>query len=113
MTKTCGMPLALPPHAALFTFEKLTGMPSTSSPSDRSSRFRLHKRFTPLVFAFYMAAIMALLMCAVIVAAKDGLNSHYVQHVLQAYVLAMPAAFCCVLLVRPLVMRLVALTVRH
>ena len=113
MTKTCGMPLALPPDAALFTFEKLTGMPSTSSPSDRSSRFRLHKRFTPLVFAFYMAAIMALLMCAVIVAAKDGLNSHYVQHVLQAYVLAMPAAFCCVLLVRPLVMRLVALTVRH
>ena len=56
---------------------------------------------------------MALLMCGVIVAAKDGLNSHYVQHVLQAYVLAMPAAFCCVLLVRPLVMRLVALTVRH
>ena len=113
MTKTCGKPLALPPHAALFTFEKLTGMPSTSSPSDRSSRFRLHKRFTPLVFAFYMAAIMALLMCGVIVAAKDGLNSHYVQQVLQAYVLAMPAAFCCVLLVRPLVMRLVALTVRH
>ena len=75
MTKTCGMPLALPPHAALFTFEKLTGMPSTSSPSDRSSRFRLHKRFTPLVFAFYMAAIMALLMCGVIVAAKDGLQS--------------------------------------
>ena len=85
-------------------------MPSTSS---RLSRLRVHKRFTPLVFAFYMAAIMALLMCGVIVAAKDGVNSSYVQHVLQAYVLAMPAAFCCVLLVRPLVMRLVALTVRR
>ena len=97
-------------YAALFIFEKLTGMPPTSS---RLSRLRVHKRFTPLVFAFYMAAIMALLMCGVIVAAKDGVNSSYVQHVLQAYVLAMPAAFCCVLLVRPLVMRLVALTVRH
>lgn len=88
-------------------------MPSTSSRLSRLSRFRLHKRYTSLVFAFYMAAIMALLMCGVIVAAKDGLNERYVQHVLQAYWLAMPAAFCCVLLVRPLVMRLVTLTVRH
>ena len=74
---------------------------------------KLHRKYTQIVFALYMAAIMALLMCGVIVAAKDGVNSSYVQHVLQAYALAMPVAFCCVLLVRPLVMRLVALTVRH
>ena len=84
-------------------------MPSTDF---RLSRYRLHKRYTPLVFAFYMAAIMAFLMCSVIVAAKDGLSGGYLRHVLDAYVLAMPAAFFCVILVRPLVMRLVAATVR-
>ena len=76
------------------------------------SRLRPHKRYTPLIFAFYMAAIMALLMCCVIVAAKDGLSGDYLRHVFDTYLLAMPAAFFCVILVRPLVMRLVAMTVR-
>ena len=80
--------------------------------SSTASRFRLHKRYTPLVFAFYMAAIMSFLMCGVIVVAKDGLGGDYLRHVLNAYALAMPAAFFCVILVRPLVMRLVAMTVR-
>lgn len=73
---------------------------------------RLHKRFTPLVFAFYMAGIMAFLMSAVIVAAGSGLGAGYPARVGRAYALAMPVAFVCVMLVRPLVMRLVALTVR-
>lgn len=74
-------------------------------------RPKLGVRTTPFVFAFYMAAIMAMLMCLVITAANAGLGDGYLQRVLGAYRLAMPTAFCCILVVRPLVMRLVAATV--
>lgn len=77
-----------------------------------SKRWKLPKHLAPYVFAFYMAAIMAFLMCAVIVASRGGIDQHYLSHVLQAYMLAMPVAFVCVILVRPLVMRLVGATVR-
>ena len=77
------------------------------------SRYKLHKRYTPWVFAFYMALIMAFLMCCVIVLANGGAAPDYWLRVLKAYAVAMPAAFACVLLVRPLVMRLVAATVHH
>lgn len=55
---------------------------------------------------------MALLMSAVIVAAGSGLGADYPWRVLRAYALAMPVAFICVMGVRPLVMRLVAITVQ-
>lgn len=87
-------------------------MPHTKDTRPRRRIPRLHKRFTPLVFAFYMAGIMALLMSAVIVAAGSGLGGDYHWRVLRAYALAMPVAFVCVMLVRPVVMRLVALTVQ-
>ena len=74
--------------------------------------WRLPARLTPLVFAFWMAAIMALLMCTVITIANTGLAAGLAGRVLRAYVLAMPVAFFCVLLVRPLVVRLVRLCVR-
>ncbi|AVD84406.1 DUF2798 domain-containing protein [Pseudomonas sp. SWI6] len=75
------------------------------------SRRKLHPRATPYAFAFYMSSIMALLMCFVITAATTGFNPQYLDNVLKAYQLAMPVAFVCVLMVRPVVMRLVALTV--
>ena len=87
-------------------------MPSSTETRLRRRLPRLHKRVTPLVFAFYMAGIMALLMSAVIVAAGSGLGADYPWRVLRAYALAMPVAFVCVMLVRPVVMRLVALTVQ-
>jgi Protein of unknown function (DUF2798). len=37
--------------------------------------WRLAARWTPLVFAFWMAAIMALLMCTVITAANTGIDA--------------------------------------
>ncbi|MBD7921737.1 DUF2798 domain-containing protein [Xanthomonas sp. CFBP 8703] len=74
-------------------------------------RLKLGVRATPFVFAFYMATIMAMLMCLVITAANAGLGEDYLPRVLGAYRLAMPTAFCCILVVRPLVMRLVAATV--
>lgn len=74
--------------------------------------WRLPARTTPVVFAFWMAAIMALLMCTVITVANTGFDAALPGRVLRAYTLAMPVAFACVLLVRPLVMRLVGLCVR-
>lgn len=73
---------------------------------------RIPTRFTPVVFAFYMAGIMAMLMCLVIVAAGSGIGNGYLLRVLHAYQLAMPVAFICVMIVRPFVVKLVALTVK-
>ncbi|KAF1013483.1 MAG: hypothetical protein GAK31_03632 [Stenotrophomonas maltophilia] len=75
-------------------------------------RWKLHARSTPFVFAFFMSSLMALLMCMVITGVNAGLGQGYAARVLGAYQLAMPAAFCGVLLLRPLVQRLVAVTVR-
>lgn len=85
--------------------------PTTPNIASNSPRRKLHCRFASIVFAFYMAGIMAFLMCCTIVAANSGLGAGYMQRVLQAYALAMPVAFCCVMLVRPVVARLVAATV--
>ncbi|WP_413616556.1 DUF2798 domain-containing protein [Halomonas cupida] len=71
----------------------------------------LPHRLTPVVFAFYMAGIMAFLMCLVITAANGGVGPGYLETVLDAYALAMPVAFLCVLVVRPVVVRLVTLTI--
>lgn len=73
---------------------------------------KLPARSTPVVFAFYMASIMALLMCFIIIAAESGVSSHYISDVFATYKIAMPAAFICVMLVRPIVGKLVSKTVR-
>ncbi|MDO8651315.1 MAG: DUF2798 domain-containing protein [Undibacterium sp.] len=57
-----------------------------------------------------MAVIMALLMSAVIVAANTGIGAGFLSRVFHVYQLAMPAAFFCILSVRPIVMKLVAVT---
>ncbi len=72
---------------------------------------RLPARLTPVVFAFFMSAIMAMLMCLIITAVNQGLGDGYLLAALHAYQVAMPAAFVCIMLVRPLVMRLVTCTV--
>ena len=83
----------------------------TSESQTAPRRKKLHPRYTPIVFSFYMAGIMALLMCSTIVALNNGIGPDYWTLILKAYAAAMPVAFVCVLLVRPLVMRLVAMTV--
>ncbi|MEH6389226.1 MULTISPECIES: DUF2798 domain-containing protein [Pseudomonas] len=84
---------------------------SSQPPSSRSQRFKLPSRYTPFAVAFYMSSIMAFLMCLVITAANAGLGQGYVGQVWQAYKVAMPSAFLCILAVRPLVIRLVTCTV--
>ena len=74
-------------------------------------RRKLSARATPYVFALYMATIMAFLMSLVITAANSGIDNDYLSNALHAYKLAMPVAFLCILVVRPIVIKLVAMTV--
>lgn len=69
---------------------------------------KIPHRYTNYVFAFFMAAIMALLMCTIIVAANSGIGAGYLQRIIHAYVLAMPSAFICILFVRPIVVKLMS-----
>ncbi|EJN27603.1 MULTISPECIES: DUF2798 domain-containing protein [unclassified Pseudomonas] len=75
------------------------------------SRRKLSARTTPYVFALYMATIMAFLMSLVITASNSGIDNDYLSNALHAYKLAMPVAFLCILVVRPIVIKLVAWTV--
>ena len=76
-----------------------------------SPRRKLSSRATPYVFALYMATIMAFLMSLVITAANSGIDNDYLSNALHAYQLALPVAFLCILVVRPIVIKLVAMTV--
>ncbi|MGM8228809.1 DUF2798 domain-containing protein [Cellvibrio sp. ARAG 10.3] len=78
-----------------------------------SASRKLHPRFTSVVFAFYMSGIMAFLICMVVTAANRGFSDQYFLQVLNAYKLAMPVAFVCVMIVRPLVVKLVSWTVQQ
>jgi len=78
---------------------------------NRKRSFKLHARLMPVAFSFYMSGIMAFLMCLIITAINQGFAGNYFSDVLKAYTLAMPAAFICVLSVRPLVLKLVKWTV--
>jgi len=82
-----------------------------AKPLNATKSRKLPSRFTAIVFAFFMSAIMALLMCLVITAANGNVDN-YLARVMQAYKLAMPVAFVCVLAVRPIVMKLVTLCVK-
>lgn len=72
---------------------------------------KLHSKFTSIAFAVYMSAIMAFLMCLLITAANNGISTTYIGEVWHAYQIAMPCAFICILIVRPLVMKLVKISV--
>jgi hypothetical protein len=84
--------------------------------STKTAKARFIYRFPrwtiPYIFALYMATIMAFLMCLVITIADFGIDAHYMDNVKNAYRIAMPSAFFCILVIRPIVTRLVAWTVR-
>lgn len=73
---------------------------------------KIPHQFTPYVFAFFMAGIMAFLMSMAIVATSTGIQNGYPFRVIHSYALAMPVAFVCVLIVRPVVVKLVAVFVK-
>ena len=72
---------------------------------------KLPYKFSSLAFAFYMATISAFMMCLLLTAINTGVDTQFIQRVLSTYVIAMPVAFACVVLVRPLVLYLVSKTV--
>jgi hypothetical protein len=72
---------------------------------------KLPYKFSSLAFAFYMATIIAFMMCLLLTAINTGVDTQFIQRVLSTYVIAMPVAFACVVLVRPLVLYLVSKTV--
>ncbi len=84
----------------------------TDATAKKTLRTRLPMRSAPYIFALYMATIMAFLMSLVITFAEFGMGPHYMANVMNAYQVAMPAAFFCILVVRPVVIRLVGLTVQ-
>jgi hypothetical protein len=84
----------------------------TDAVTKNTARIRFPKRTSPYIFALYMATIMAFLMSLVITLVEFGMGPHYMGNVMNAYQVAMPAAFVCILLVRPVVIRLVAWTVQ-
>lgn len=77
------------------------------SPTSR----RLPPRFAPLAFAFYMSGIVAFVMSLALTALNTGLDGGYMARALHGYLAAWPLGFLSVLAVRPLVIRLVAITV--
>lgn len=84
----------------------------TDATAKKNLRTRLPVRSAPYIFVLYMATIMAFLMSLVITFAEFGMGPHYMANVMNAYQVAMPAAFFCILVVRPVVIRLVGLTVQ-
>ena len=65
-----------------------------------------------LLFAFYMAGIMAFLMSIILVWINTGWDDGFFDRVLHSYVITMPIAGCCVIMVRPLVQKLINFTVK-
>ncbi|MDO9151539.1 MAG: DUF2798 domain-containing protein [Methylotenera sp.] len=76
-------------------------------------KFKLPKRYATITFAFYMSAIMAILMCLVIVGLNTGFNGNYLYRVIKAYELAMPSAFIFIQLIRPAVIKLVEISISN
>lgn len=72
---------------------------------------KLPSKYAPMAFAFYMAAIIAFMMCVFLTALNTGMDGTFISRVLKAYTVAMPFAFVMVLLFRPLVFKLTKLTV--
>lgn len=70
-------------------------------------------RYANVLLAFYMALVMALLMSVVLVAINTGITDGYIWRVLYNYAIAMPIAFICVLLVRPMIVRWVQWSIRQ
>lgn len=71
---------------------------------------KIPSKYSGVVTAFYSTGIMVLIMSALLVALNTGIDSGWPLRTLRAYVLAWPVAFVCLLIIRPLVVKLVGWT---
>lgn len=76
-----------------------------------TSSWKLPARMAPVAFAFYMSCMVSAMMSVAITAINTGLPPDYLLRVGRAYLASWPVAFIGVLAVRPLVVRLVGMTV--
>lgn len=72
---------------------------------------KLPKKYAGIVFSFYASAIMVLIVSGVLVMFNTGWDSGYPARLVKAYLITWPVAFCSLLAVRPLVSKLVGMTV--
>ena len=77
------------------------------------SSHKLPARFAPVAFAIYMSGMVAFMMSMVLTAVNSGVDDGFLGRVLRGYLVAWPVGFVCVMLARPLVIRLVQMTVSH
>ncbi|WP_431777686.1 DUF2798 domain-containing protein [Ottowia caeni] len=79
--------------------------------SSYSSSFKLPARFSGVAFAFSMSAIVGFLMTVTLTALNKGFDQDFIWAVLRGYFVAWPIGFIGVLVARPMVLKLVKLTV--
>ncbi|MDP3168006.1 MAG: DUF2798 domain-containing protein [Hydrogenophaga sp.] len=72
---------------------------------------KLPHKLSSIAFAAYMAGIIAFVMSAVLTAINMGAGAGFLSRVLQAYAVALPVAFTCVVIFRPFIVLLVKKTV--
>jgi Protein of unknown function (DUF2798) len=73
---------------------------------------KLPAKYAPLAFSFFMALSMSVLMSGMITAVNTGLSQGFSGRWLHAWVIAFPIAFFVAFSSRPLVQKLVSLTVQ-
>jgi hypothetical protein len=73
---------------------------------------KLAKKHTPLMFAFFMSALMSIFMSGFITMVNTGLSGDYLLRWGKAWLLAMPCAFVVAYFARPVVLKLVDATVQ-
>lgn len=71
---------------------------------------KLPGKYAGVLFSFYASGIMVLLVSSLLVSINTGLDSGWPMRLLRAYVITWPIAFLTLLVVRPLVMKLVAMS---
>ena len=77
----------------------------------RRAAWKVPARFAPVAFAFFMSVLVAFLMCVALTVINTGVDGDFLLRVLRSYAVAWPVAFTSVLATRPLVLKLVSLTV--
>ncbi|XXQ69120.1 DUF2798 domain-containing protein [Neisseriaceae bacterium B1] len=71
----------------------------------------INKKYVNVVFSFYMASMMGLLMSSVLVAINVGIDEHFLMRVLKSYMVALPVAFMCTMITRPIAVYLTNKTI--
>jgi uncharacterized membrane protein required for colicin V production len=73
---------------------------------------KLPTKYTPVATSFWMACTLSLLMSGVITFINTGLAQGFISRWMHAWVIAFPVAFFVAYTLRPVVLKLVSLTVQ-